>query len=103
MEEAATLVLRSPPAAPARARRSSRPHGARHLALVVAAALGLTLIVQLLPLRQRDGHLRLAVLEIEIEGHQRQAFTFHGANEASNLAPVQEQLAGARGLVIPDV
>src|SRR5918911_1607191 len=79
------------PGAPARARRSPAADGARDLALGVAPALRVALVVQLLPLAERDRDFRDAALEVQLERHECQPLALHGADQAPDLAPVEEE------------
>src|SRR5918994_6724065 len=53
---------------------------------------GFALVVRLLALRQADGHLHFAALEVEPQRYQREP-AFDGLpNQLADLLPVQEEL-----------
>src|SRR5690606_38602493 len=79
-------------------------HQARLVALPVAVLDRGALVVRLLALgeRQLDRRPALAV-EIDAEGYQRRALALDGADRLLDLALMEEQLAGPRGLVVEAV
>src|SRR5438132_1660521 len=99
-------------AVPARAARragavrppSARTRLERPLDLPVGLALGevAALVAELLAARERELDLRAPVLEVQARRHERQPLLLHAAAETVDLAPVQEQLAIAVGIVVPD-
>ena len=49
-----------------------------------------------LPLREADLELGTALAPVQVEWHQRVALALHGADQAIELASMQQQLAAAR-------
>src|SRR4051812_8726557 len=85
-------------------RLSLIPHQPSLLSLPVARAFRLPLVVQLLAARQRDLDLRPAALvEIDLERHDRHALALHGPDQLVHLALVQQQFARAPRLVVEAV
>src|SRR5215207_7074963 len=83
-------------------RRLSSGHLHRGAGFAVRFPLldGFPLVVRLLALRQADGDLHFAALEVEPQRHEREP-TFDGlANQLADLLPVQEQLPLPGGLVV---
>ena len=74
--------------------------GALDVALGLALADRLALVVEVLASRQRDLDLRVRAREVDPRGHQREAALWPRAREAVELAPVQQQLARALGVVV---
>src|SRR5690606_7257602 len=66
--------------------RSPPPRSASHLALVLALLLIEALVVQLLPLRQRQRHLRPPSGEMHVQRHQREPLPLDSTDQLPNLA-----------------
>src|SRR6266853_6962705 len=73
------------------------PENARHLTLGVPPLQLFTLVVGALRPGERDGDLRDAVLEVQLQGNQREALWGRTTDELANLAFVEQQLARASG------
>src|SRR6476661_3727083 len=79
-----------------------RAHRALGLTVVLAFAERVALVVLLLAGRDRDLHLRAAVLEVEGQRHDGATALARLVGDLLELGPVQEQLALApRGVVVP--
>src|SRR5262245_9871442 len=70
-------------------------HHARLLARPVAVFFGRALVVRLLAFAEADLELRLAVLPIHLERHERVALAFDRPDEAVQLRFVEQELARA--------
>ena len=75
-------------------------HDPALVALPIAILLGVTLVVLLFALCQADLELRPAFLPVQLERHQGVAAALHLAHQMIELAPVEQQLARARGIGI---
>src|SRR5512133_2455634 len=82
---------------------SPAPKGALDGALGVALGDVAALIALLLAPRECDLELRAAVLEVEAGRHERQPLLVDGPDQGIDLAPVQEELPVAVGVVVGDV
>src|SRR5205807_2427161 len=70
-------------------------------ALPGALLLGLAFVVKLLPARQRDFNLGLALfIEIKFEGNKRHSLALDSAGEPVDLATVQQQFARTLGCMV---
>src|SRR5204862_2176318 len=77
------------------------PDGLPRLPLDVLALDRLALVVRLLPAREADLDLDLAVLEVGLQGHEGVALLAHLAAQLVDLAAVEEELAvAALGVVL---
>ena len=85
---------------------STLPHPALELALDLAAHVAIgdlaAAIAALLAAGQRQLDLGARALEVDPGGNQGQPFLRGFADQALDLGPVQEQLAGPLGLVVLD-
>ena len=61
------------------------------------------LVVGLFALGQAERDLRLALEEVELEGNEGAPLALEGADQALDLAAVQQELPGAERLVVPAV
>src|SRR4051794_40401228 len=75
-------------------------HRAVHLALLLTLADRLALVVRVLAASERELDLRVAVGEVHARRHDGQAALAHPAQQAFDLAPVQQELARPVGLVV---
>src|SRR4051812_28151899 len=75
-------------------------HGTVDLPGGVAGGERLPLVVGALAASESDLHLRLAVLEVERQRHERQAALLRLPDELRDLGAVQQQLARATRLVV---
>src|SRR5690606_17549089 len=75
--------------------------GSLHLPFRGAALDGLALVVELPPPGQGQRHLRVTAAKVEIERNQREPLLLDGADQAPDLAGVQEQFAGPKGIDVP--
>src|SRR5678810_270940 len=82
------------------ARRSSSAHRARDPPIRIALLLGVTLVVKLFALAECHRHLRDAAFEVELERHQGETLALDCPYQTPDLPLVQQQLSGARRLVI---
>src|SRR5262245_57953346 len=79
------------------------PHQPRLLALPAALRGVLALVVQLLALCQRQPQLGAAAgIEVELERHHGHALALHRDRELVDLVLVQQQAAGAAGVVLEE-
>src|SRR5262245_49391244 len=80
---------------------SPRPHQAALLPAPVALFLGLTLVMQLLALGDRELKLRAAPLvKVKLERDQRHALAIDGADQLVDLPAVQQQFSRTLRLVV---
>src|SRR5919109_2822636 len=75
-------------------------HRALDLALRVALLDRPALVVEVLALRDRDLDLRARPVPVQARGHDRQALLGSRAEQPIDLAAVEQQLAGALGVVV---
>src|SRR5437763_318206 len=69
---------------------SATAEGALDVAFGVALAFALPLVVLLFSFAQGEQHLDLAVLDVDLERHERVALDLHGVAQLVDLAFVQE-------------
>lgn len=79
---------------------SPTPHGSARLPIRLFTPQGLALVMSVFPLGQCEFTLDLSLLQIQLQGDQREA-PFHGfSNQASNLILMKQQFPGAQGIMI---
>src|SRR5690606_27058412 len=83
---------------PRSGRPSRVPQQALLLALPVALLFRLALVVALLSACEAQFHLHPSILPVHCRGNERVPLALDSANEAVDLAPVQQQLAGTPGI-----
>src|SRR5437867_8506536 len=79
---------------------SSRPSHSGHLALSVSLSFAVAFVVQLFTLGECQCHLGYSFLEIQFQRDQSQPFSFDRSDQTTDFAPMEQQFAAPRRLVI---